>query len=111
MARLEVVLSHEAEAFLDALPFILLAGGYKSDIPHADAFADELLDFVYSLPRVPSYSLSRKAFRHYKRYGSLLRYAFYRRGRTTWYVFFEQLGNRYIVHHISNNWTEGQYIR
>jgi hypothetical protein len=31
--------------------------------------------------------------------------------QTTWYIFFRQEGNRYLIRHITNNHTEGTYIR
>lgn len=111
MELIEVLIESQVRTFVRNLPFTLINGGYFSTFEKAKAYTLELVNFIYSVPHLPSYKLSRKALRHYKRYGSLLRYAFYRRGRTTWYIFFEQLGTRYIVHHISNNWTEGQYVR
>lgn len=48
---------------------------------------------------------------HFDRYGKDMQYFTYCPNRlTTWYIFFRQQKNRYLICYISNNHIEGQYI-
>lgn len=103
----------EAEEFLEYLPVVLQEQGYKDDYSHAMAYVDEIIDFIYKIPFSPHYDIPQHFHYHFERYGMNLQYAFFKRksSKTTWYVFFEQKGDSYLVKHISNNWVEGQYLR
>lgn len=49
---------------------------------------------------------------YFARYGDNLKYILYRPNRTTtWYIFFQQQGNHYLIRHITNNHREGQFLR
>lgn len=114
MQHLEIKIASEADSFLKSLPLILVKEGYKSSLESALSYVDELLDFISRIDTYPHYELSVKAQEYFSRYGQHLKYTFLRRKsspQTTWYVFFECLGNRLIVRYITNNWMEGQFIR
>lgn len=111
MERTEVLIVPEVEEYIDILPYMLLSGGYYSNVANADKYADDILRFIYSLPRLPHYNVKPEFEYHFWRYGEDLQYAFYRKGSTTWYVFFIEQPGRLLVTHLSNNWVEGQYIR
>ncbi len=101
----------EVENLIDNLPSILQAYGYKINEEFADKFVDEIVDFIYNIPNLHAHEIAPEFAYHFQRYGDNLKYVFWKRGNTTWYVFFERVGNKILVRHISNNWTEGQYIR
>ena len=109
-----VVIMPEADNFLENLPDILMRGGYVSTYPRAARIMNDIIDFIYHLDVTPHYKLPPNKQGLYSRYANQIWLAFFRRKtskRTTWYIFFEKMDDRYIVHHISNNWTEGQNIR
>ena len=114
MSDVEVRVSTEVEDFLEFLPTTLVNEGYKSDFANAVKLVNDIIDFIYTIPDIPHYSVLPKFEYHFKRYGENLKYVFFKRQsspKTTWYIFFQKYGNRILVKHISNNWVEGQYIR
>ena len=109
-----VVIMPEADDFLKSLPEILLREGYVSTYTRTARIMNDIVDFIYQLDDTPHYSLPLNKQSIYNQYASQIWVAFFRRKtsrRTTWYIFFEKTDDRYIVHHIANNWTEGQNIR
>ena len=113
MAKIVRVLP-EAEDFLYTLPSVLGREGYKSTFEGALRYVDAILDFISRLPHVPHYAIPEEFEYHFKRYGSDLRYAFFKQkasSTTTWYIFIEETEDYLLVTHISNNWLEGHYLR
>ena len=50
--------------------------------------------------------------RYFSKYQTGMQYVTYRpNNRTTWYFFFLQENNRYLICYLTNNHFEGQYIR
>lgn len=111
MAADDIRLQRDVQDFVNNLPLLLLGKGYKINADFADKFVDEIVDFIYRIPSLPSYHVKPEFAHHFERYGRNLQYVFWKRGNTTWYIFFNRMNNRIIVRHISNNWLEGQYIR
>ena len=114
MNDVEVRVSPEVEDFLEILPSTLVNEGYKSDFANAVRLIDDIVDFIYTIPNIPHHTVLPEFEYHFMRYGKKLKYVFFKRQkspRTTWYIFFQQYGNRILVKHITNNWVEGQYIR
>lgn len=104
----------EADEFLTYLAEDLVQEGYKIDFHFASKMVDEIIDFIYELPNCVHHSIPKEFAYHFERYGTNVQYACFKRKsspKTTWYIFFEQKGNRFLVKHISNNWIEGHYIR
>lgn len=109
----EIKILPGVEDFLNMLPSILVAEGYKSNIENAINYVDEILSFIKALPFSQHYNVPENST-YYRKYGKNLKYSFFRRKssrKTTWYIFFELHNNQILVKHISNNWTEGQFIR
>jgi hypothetical protein len=53
-----------------------------------------------------------RAPRYFSRYQKGMQYVTYQSNkRTTWFFFFLQQGNRYLICYVTNNHFEGQYIR
>lgn len=111
MDKAKVIILPEVEDFIQHLPAFLVESGYKINIEFADRFADELVNFMYNIPNLQSYKIDPKLVHHFERYGDNMRYVFWKRGNTTWYVFFERKEDTILVEYISNNWIDGQYIR
>lgn len=65
-------------------------------------YVDKIVDFIeWDIENFPHKPTPEKLIR----FGS--KYVFYKANeRTTWYIFFENKGNRYVVTYITNNHTE-----
>ena len=114
MESYKIQILPEAEEFLEYLPAILEDFGYKDNYQYAVMYVDEIIDFIYNIPHIPHHTIPTSFYYHFERYGMNLKYVFFKRKsspKTTWYIFFEQKDNLYLVKHISNNWIEGHYLR
>ena len=94
-----VIFSDEFQASIEQLIQILFDKdyfGFKIDCHH---YADKIYDFVENSINFPISKNSPVKFqKHGKKY---LKYAANK--RTTWYIFFDQKGNQFLVNHILNN--------
>ena len=114
MEAVVIKVKKEAVEFLNFLPEVLLEDDYCSTYEHAKRIKDDIIEYIRKLDKVPHYRIARETSYRYEGYGDDLWYSFFKRKsspRTTWYIFFEKIGNQIIVDHITNNWIEGQYIR
>lgn len=97
-----IILQQEVIDFLENLVEILFEKGYFRFEESAQIYVSKIYDFIeFELTKFPHKQTPNKLLR----FGS--KYAFYKANdRTTWYIFFESKGNRYVVTHITNNHTE-----
>lgn len=112
--RSNVVIPLIIKTYLLELTDTLLENNYFSYIEYANALVADILDFAYTIPIIPHYSLTPIMHRRFGRYGKELHYVFFKRKtskHTTWYIFFTRQGNRYIVRYVTNNHKDGRYIR
>lgn len=88
---------------------ILLEKEYFSFEDTAINYVDEIHNFVRTkIHTAPK----RTAPARFHKYGKNLKYTTYKKSkRTTWYIFFTQKDNRYIIKHITNNHVSAQHIR
>lgn len=94
---------------LDRLGKQLFDTGYFGFRENAVQYVRKMVDYITVY--VPWYS-ANPAPDYFEKYGTCMKYITYNSTKqTTWYIFFQQMGNRYLVRYISNNHTEGQYIR
>ncbi len=102
MEKVEVFYKPEVEKFINELVFILYKEDYFSFLENAIEYKDKLIDFIenniqsfpFRFSPLPLYSFGSK-------------YIFYRsNSRTTWYVFFEQKDNKYLITYVTNNHSE-----
>ena len=99
----KVIIPKEIITYLMDLADTLFEKDYYSYIEYANILIDDILDFIHTLPHAPHYNLSHTAEMRFNRYGKDLQYAFFKRKsskHTTWYVFFNRKGDRYI-HYVS----------
>lgn len=111
MESINIIVLPEVWEYIESLPVTLVGSGYKINTDYANKYVDELVDFIYKIPYSPSYKILPQFEFHFQRYGTNLQYAFFKRGNTTWYFFYQRVGNTILVRHISNNWIDGHYIR
>lgn len=83
----------------DDLIFILYSRDYFSSIQPAEAYIDKIIDFISdSIETFPSQKTPKKL----QHFGS--RYIFYKsNNRTTWFIFYENHDQRYLITKIINN--------
>lgn len=110
---IEIRVLPEVDEFIDSLADVLVKEGYKLNVDYAQKYVDDIVNFIYTIPSHTFHEIPKEFYYHFERYGKDLYYVFYRRksSPTTWYVFFRIVHEGILVTHISNNWTEGQYLR
>jgi len=101
--------SESVNSYFDELITTLFWQNYFGFIDSAFQYVSDMKNYIetniVNLPKYP-------APPYFSRYQTGMEYVRYRpNNRTTWYFFFLQEGNRYLVCYITNNHFEGQYIR
>jgi hypothetical protein len=99
LEKIEIELRENVVAFLNELVEILFHQEYFGFEQFAQEYVQKIYDFIeFDLISYPHKFSEGKL----KRFG--LSYIFYNaNNRTTWYIFFENLGNRYLITHVTNN--------
>lgn len=102
MEKIEIQYLSDVEARLYNLVFILYEKGYFSFLENSFEYVDNLVDFIeQDIANFPHKQTPENLIR----FGS--KYVFYKaNNHTTWYIFFENKDNRYLVTYITNNHTE-----
>lgn len=94
---------------LNHLIDILYEQEYFGCMEYAKQYVVHLKDYIEQ--RIP-FLLKKPAPPYFTKYGKSMQYVTYNPNKqTTWYIFFQQMGNRYLVRYITNNHVEGQCIR
>lgn len=98
-----------AERYLIDLVIVLLKCPYYLSEDKAHEYVDTLYNYVvYYIPLLPG----KKAPERFKKYGRDLHYIAYRPNKqTTWYIFYIQKNDRFIVTYITNNHVNAHHIR
>ena len=104
----KIIYSEETKELLDELGNLLFEKGYFSFPEDAKVYVGKLTryaeQYIGILPE-------KDAPVYFDRYGSNLKYITYRANKTTcWYIFYQQLGNVFLVRHITNNHVAAQYF-
>ena len=90
---------HQSIEELVGLLFVKNYFGFESDCQN---YGDRIYDFVVENINFPISKNSPKKLQHYgKKY---IRYKV--NNHTTWYIFFDQKGNQFLVNHILNNHSQ-----
>lgn len=99
MEKINLFYKLEAEDYFNELVFILFKEDYFSYLENAIIYKDKILNFIESnITTFPS----KKTPTQLKNFGSS--YIFYKANhRTTWYVFFENSENNYLITNIINS--------
>lgn len=96
------MLQHNVVEFLQKLIQTLFENDYFGFEQSAQDYVSKLYDFIeFELVKASP----RSTPQNLTRFGSW--YVFYKaNNRTTWYIFFESLGSKYLITHITNNHCE-----
>ena len=105
----EIVFYPDVVEHLDRLGKQLYDKGYFGFRKNAISYIQKMVDFIVAkiavIPAIP-------APEYFNRYGSNLHYIIYNSTKkTSWYIFFQQIDNRFLIRHITNNHVAGKYIR
>ena len=102
MEKIEILYLTEVEEYLNKLVFLLFQKEYFGFLENSFEYVDNIIDFIeYNLPIFPY----KKTPENLLSLGS--KYILYKANQnTTWYIFFENSENRYLITFITNNYSE-----
>lgn len=103
----KIVVNNNALLFLDELVTLLIENGYFGFLESSLDYVNGIYDFIlHDLASAVHYN-TPKELKQYGRFYSKVKIS----KRTTWYVFFDKIDNRYLVEYITNNHTpNAQFI-
>lgn len=94
-----IVITPNVVSFLQQLVWQLHSKGYFGFEEDAHKYVDNIRDAIYNdLPNLIHYPSPKELEQHGKYYVKINTSK-----RTTWYVFFDKMGNRYLIEFITNN--------
>jgi hypothetical protein len=103
-----ITFAEDVELFLDELLIILSERHYFSFWEDASLYVKRIV--LYAVQYIGVLQGKNAPF-YFNRYGSNLKYITYRANKTTsWYIFYQQQDNIYLIRHITNNHVAAQYI-
>lgn len=104
----EIRIHNDVLAYLSELFDILIEKGYFSFYETSAQYIDDLANFIRENIHITPH---KKAPFFFTRYGSNLFYITYQRNKqTSWYIFFEEAHQYYLIRHITNNHVSGHHF-
>ena len=104
----KVIYSKDIELFLDELVNLLFEREYFSFPINAIEYVDRLTHFAEQYIGILP---GKTAPPYFDSYGSNMKYITYRANKITlWYIFYQQMGNIFLVRYITNNHVAAQYF-
>jgi hypothetical protein len=102
LEEINILYRPEVEMYLNELIFVLFKEKYFSYLENSILYKDKIIDFIENdIATFPS----KKTPESLKNFGS--KYIFYKSNqRTTWYVFFENKNNNFLITNIINSHCE-----
>lgn len=102
MEKVNILYRPEVETYLNELIFVLFKENYFSYVENSILYKDKIIEFIdNSITTFPS----KKTPTDLKNFGS--KYLFYKSNqRTTWYIFFENKNNNFLITNIINSHCE-----
>ena len=104
----EIIFSKKVELYLDELMLLLFEEGYFGFPDSAKLYVDRLISFIEEHVGVYPGKIAPNYFR---RFGQNLKYISYRVNKnTSWYFFYQERNNIFLIRHITNNHVAAQYF-
>ena len=104
----EIIFSKKVEQYLDELMLLLFEEGYFGFPDSAKTYVDRLISFVEQHVGILH---GRDAPDLFKSFGKDMKYITFRANkRTSWYIFYQERNNIYLIQYITNNHTAAQYF-
>ncbi len=103
----KITVSSQALLFLDELVTTLVQNEYFGFLDTSLEYVNQIYDFIENdLTNVIHYPTPKELLKYGKYYAKLKV-----NNRTTWYVFFDKMDNRYFIEFITNNHTpQGAFL-
>ena len=104
----EIIFSKKVELYLDKLMLLLFEEGYFGFPDSAKLYVDCLISFVEQHVGILP---DKNAPDYFQRFGKNMKYLTYQANkRTSWYIFYQERNNIYLIKHITNNHEAAQYF-
>lgn len=105
----DIYFSDFATGYMNDLVTMLYNKEYFGFIESASDYMFKMRNFIEQKIHILQH---HPAPEYFSKYQSGMKYIAYQANkRTTWYIFFKQSGNRFLIYYITNNHFEGQFIR
>ena len=105
----EIIFSKKVEIYLDKLMLLLFEEGYFGFSDSAKLYVDHLISYIGDHIGIHP---SKIAPDYFQRFGQNMKYITYRANKnTSWYIFYQERNNIYLIRHITNNHVAAQYFR
>jgi len=104
-----VKFSDNVSSYFDDLTTTLFWQDYFGFIDSALQYVLDMKNYIETyISILPTFA----APRYFDKYQKGMKYMMYHANKqTTWYIFFKQKYNQFMIYYITNNHFEGQYIR
>jgi len=105
----EIIFSKKVEHYLDELMLLLFEEGYFGFPDSAKLYVDRLISFVEKhIGILPG----KNAPDYFQRFGQNMKYITYQANkRTSWYIFYQERNNIYLIRHITNSHVAAQHFK
>jgi hypothetical protein len=104
----EVIYTPQTENYIHDLMFVFFEKGYLYFFDDAEKYVNKLLDYAEKYAGILP---DKEAPVYFNRYGKNMKYITYQANKaTTWYIFYRQNENIFLISYITNNHFEGQYF-
>jgi hypothetical protein len=104
----EIIFSKKVEIFLDELMLLLFEKEYFGFPDSAKLYVNRLISFMEQYIGVLP---GKNAPVFFQRFGQNMKYITYQPNkRTSWYIFYQERNNIYLVRYITNNHVAAQHF-
>ena len=104
----EIIFSKKVELYLDELMLLLFEEEYFGFPDSAKSYVDNVVSFVEQYIGILP---SKNAPDYFQRFGRNLKYiTFLANKRTSWYIFYQERNNIYLIRYITNNHVAAQHF-
>ena len=104
----EIIFSKKVELYLDEFMLLLFEEGYFGLPDSAKTYVDRLVLFAEKHIGILT---GRDAPGYFQRFGRNMKYITYQANkRTSWYIFYQERNNIYLIRHITNNHVAAQHF-
>jgi len=104
----EIIYTEKTRDFVRNLTYVLFQKRYFSFSEDAKRYVDNILSYIEKYVGILP---EKDAPIYFNSYGENLKYITYQPNRaTTWYIFYQQQENIFLICYISNNHFEGKYF-
>jgi hypothetical protein len=105
----QIIFSEKVEIYLDELMILLFEEGYFGFPDSAKLYVDRLISFVEKHIGILPGKIAPDFFNFF---GKNMKYITYRANkRTSWYIFYQERNNIYLIRYVTNNHVAAQHFK